>query len=210
MSFGQGVERIFPTELQSHRQDRSAALGPRAPRQAVLPAWTARQGCASARGGDGALVVVDGILRSSSRGGAFKPGAGWGRHQVWTGSETLWLCSACWAFMPKAEATSLSVQGKVPSDRCQCSDCGAVGRFVSRLSPEGADRIIDLTLWAYAAALHQAGYEVDWYSDECNRDDHANCGGKVMRSSIAGTNDCVCNCHSKRNPAKSGPDDTID
>jgi hypothetical protein len=77
------------------------------------------------------------------------------------------------------------------------------------MSPEGADRIIDLSLWAYAGALHEAGYEVECYSDKCNRDDHTNCGGKAMRSTIVEANDCICDGHRKTNRARSGPDDTI-
>ena len=49
ISFGQGVERIFPDPLQSDRQSRSAALLQGSPRQAVLSARTQGQGGASAR-----------------------------------------------------------------------------------------------------------------------------------------------------------------
>ena len=44
VSFGQGVERIFPLQLQGARQGRDRALKPGAPRQAVLPARAQRQG----------------------------------------------------------------------------------------------------------------------------------------------------------------------
>ena len=49
ISFGQGVERIFPVHVQSDRQGRTAALFESSPRAAVLSARTARQSCPPAR-----------------------------------------------------------------------------------------------------------------------------------------------------------------
>ena len=44
ISFGTGVERRFPLHSPVHRLHQAGAQGPRASRQAVLPAQAARQG----------------------------------------------------------------------------------------------------------------------------------------------------------------------
>ena len=49
MSFGQGVERIFPLQLHGRRQDREGPLLPGAPLQTLLPPRPPRQGCSSSR-----------------------------------------------------------------------------------------------------------------------------------------------------------------
>ncbi len=50
MSFGQGVERIFPYNSQGRRQSREDSLLRSSPLEALLSARSARQGCPSARG----------------------------------------------------------------------------------------------------------------------------------------------------------------
>ncbi len=43
ISYGEGVERVFPLYAPTHRRDRGGAPRRRAPREAVLPAWPQRQ-----------------------------------------------------------------------------------------------------------------------------------------------------------------------
>ena len=49
ISFGVGVERTFPLHTPDHRSHRGRHPWRRAPRQALLPAWSARQGCQDPR-----------------------------------------------------------------------------------------------------------------------------------------------------------------
>lgn len=109
----------------------------------------------------------------------------------------IWICSNCWAVMPRVQAELLSARvGQGDAKEPSCRKCGAVGKFVLDSSPEGAGRILDLTSRAWAASLRAAGYEVVAYSAACDRGDHQQCDGKNRMKSVAPKLDsCGCECH---------------
>lgn len=108
---------------------------------------------------------------------------------------SIWICSHCRTVMPRAQAEALSTR-PVQGDAEQCRKCGAVGKFVEQLSPEGADIINDLRFPVWAASLKAAGYDVVAYSESCDRGDHKKCNGKNrMNSGQPKFDSCGCECH---------------
>ena len=108
-----------------------------------------------------------------------------------------WVCTKCWAIMPRAEAEKLSVKDGTNADApdWRCSSCGAVGEFASDSSVEWGQFANDLLFDQFAASVQKAGYEVEVYSQQCDHGDHEHCSGK-NRASIPNFERCLCNCHS--------------
>ena len=121
-----------------------------------------------------------------------------------------WVCTKCWAIRPRAEGERLPVKDGTHAESAdgRCSSCGAVGKFASDSSHEWGQCENEILFDQFTANVQKAGYDVEWYSQQCDHGDHEHCSGK-SRASMPNLcpasflpfdrrhfERCLCNCHS--------------